>query len=466
MKFEFNQLGPIYHGELELADLTVLCGKNNTGKTYITNSIYAFLHHWQPLIGWSFPADNLFQLEKEGVTRLDLRQHISNQAERLLQDAAENATARLSSFLATPPDRFQDTRIAVSNPISLSWIGKDLDVDLKSPSGKVFLSIKKPTGETVVEIAWVGNEHAPSASAVEDFIEWQLIKFVLGNDFPEVFIASAERTGAAIFKSELNFNKNKLVSLLADMHMDANKKLTPFDFVKNFQRGYALSVEHNVEFINQIDRLEQKGKSDFIEHNAHLLEQFKRIAGGVYKTTKEGAIFFQPTAAKNLKLGLGESSSAVRSMMMIWFWLNHVASKNSLLMIDEPELNLHPENQRLFARFIVSLVQAGIKVFLTTHSDYIIRELNTLVMLSCEQSHIAQVREKFGYGSDEKINPEQLAVYNTTVSFFEVEGSTRRKKMGTLERWDVAEKHGIKIQSFDEEIRRMNKIQDALLYGV
>lgn len=50
-------------------------------------------------------------------------------------------------------------------------------------------------------------------------------------------------------------------------------------------------------------------------------------------------------------------------------------------MVDEPELNLHPENQRKVARLLAALVNFGIKVFITTHSDYILKELNTLIML-------------------------------------------------------------------------------------
>ncbi|MFW2724676.1 AAA family ATPase, partial [Acinetobacter baumannii] len=121
--------------------------------------------------------------------------------------------------------------------------------------------------------------------------------------------------------------------------------------------------------------------SEFIKKNAYLLAKFQEIAGGVYKYHKDTGVYFQPNGARGVKLGLGEASSAVRSLMIIWFWLNHVAKPNSLLMIDEPELNLHPENQRKLAKFVAALVSAGVRVFMTTHSDYIIRELNTLVML-------------------------------------------------------------------------------------
>lgn len=55
--------------------------------------------------------------------------------------------------------------------------------------------------------------------------------------------------------------------------------------------------------------------------------------------------------------------------------------KANLLMIDEPELNLHPDAQRLMARLIVYLVNNGIKVAVSTHSDYFIKEINSLIML-------------------------------------------------------------------------------------
>ena len=34
MKFRFKNLGPIKEADLELGDLTIIAGRNNTGKTY------------------------------------------------------------------------------------------------------------------------------------------------------------------------------------------------------------------------------------------------------------------------------------------------------------------------------------------------------------------------------------------------------------------------------------------------
>lgn len=40
-RFRFRNLGPIEDAELELGDLTLLVGRNNTGKTYIAYTLYA-----------------------------------------------------------------------------------------------------------------------------------------------------------------------------------------------------------------------------------------------------------------------------------------------------------------------------------------------------------------------------------------------------------------------------------------
>ena len=45
MKFVFKNLGPIHEAELELGDLTIIAGRNNTGKTYVAYTLYGFLQN-------------------------------------------------------------------------------------------------------------------------------------------------------------------------------------------------------------------------------------------------------------------------------------------------------------------------------------------------------------------------------------------------------------------------------------
>ncbi len=50
-----------------------------------------------------------------------------------------------------------------------------------------------------------------------------------------------------------------------------------------------------------------------------------------------------------------------------------------LLIIDEPEMNLHPAAQAEITEFLCMLVNAGLYVLITTHSPYIVDHLSNLI---------------------------------------------------------------------------------------
>ena len=51
-------------------------------------------------------------------------------------------------------------------------------------------------------------------------------------------------------------------------------------------------------------------------------------------------------------------------------------NKNLLLVLDEPEVHLHPEWQVEYAKLLVQLVKRGVRVLVTSHSPYLIEALN------------------------------------------------------------------------------------------
>jgi hypothetical protein len=49
------------------------------------------------------------------------------------------------------------------------------------------------------------------------------------------------------------------------------------------------------------------------------------------------------------------------------------------LIIDEPESHLHPAMQVAFTRQIAEIVRAGVRVIVTTHSEWVLEELGNVV---------------------------------------------------------------------------------------
>ena len=71
MKVVLNDIGVLKYAEFTLGDFTILCGKNNTGKTYATYSLYGFLDYWND------SADFGGYLSRELLQRLSTSHHKS-----------------------------------------------------------------------------------------------------------------------------------------------------------------------------------------------------------------------------------------------------------------------------------------------------------------------------------------------------------------------------------------------------
>jgi hypothetical protein len=224
-----------------------------------------------------------------------------------------------------------------------------------------------------------------------------------------------------------------------------------------------LPIEENVDFARELETLFKK-RSFISEFHPNLLADFADIIGGEYTVTSNDELCYVPKG-KRLKLSMDEGSSAVRSLLHLGFYLQHEAQQGDLLIVDEPELNLHPQNQRRIARLFARLVNIGIKVFITTHSDYIIKELNTLIMLNHDKPHLKRIAEAEGYRSEELLSSEKIKVYIAQEDSVLLEGKARKSKVQTLIQAYIHGEMGIKADSFDKTIETMNRIQDEIVWG-
>ena len=90
-------------------------------------------------------------------------------------------------------------------------------------------------------------------------------------------------------------------------------------------------------------------------------------------------IYFQPNEEKNKIIPLNLSSSTVSQLASVVLYLRYFASKNHLIILEEPEIHLHPEKQVTLVHEIVLMVQAGYKILVTTHSEWFTETLSNIV---------------------------------------------------------------------------------------
>lgn len=145
------------------------------------------------------------------------------------------------------------------------------------------------------------------------------------------------------------------------------------------------------------------------------------------------------------------TASVVKSMSGLIVYLKYIAQKNDLIIIDEPEINMHPESQLVLTKIFAQLANAGFRLLISTHSDYVIREFNNLIM----GSKTPQVARKLGYKAGELISKDDVSVY-----YFEVDEKTQRSMIRHLE----VKESGFEAPSIDATIRRQSDIAETLFY--
>ena len=78
---------------------------------------------------------------------------------------------------------------------------------------------------------------------------------------------------------------------------------------------------------------------------------------------------------------LHEASSMIAEISPLVAYLKYILpKKNSILFIEEPEAHLHPKVQVEMMKVFVDLAKAGVKVVMTTHSDFMMNELTNLLL--------------------------------------------------------------------------------------
>ncbi len=185
-----------------------------------------------------------------------------------------------------------------------------------------------------------------------------------------------------------------------------------------------------------------------------IRDALQDLMGGTYKVVDKQVMYMpkKERGRDKVVVPVYVASSSIKSLFLIDLYINSLAEKNGMLIIDEPELNLHPDNQRKLAALLERLVNCGVKVLVTTHSDYFIRELNNRVMLNLEIENKAEIMKSAKITDLDLLKPAQIKAYNL-------------KDDHHIHALDV-DKYGINMTVFDNLIADANELADKIYYGI
>ena len=174
----------------------------------------------------------------------------------------------------------------------------------------------------------------------------------------------------------LYLDKNRLYQTRAGTYNDTRFDRIMDDF--NFQY---YKNQDNVENLNTM--LNEKIKKELSNKNLEkAINKFKEISGHSLKLDfidnylpfkKANLVVETPS---NMQIDLASLGSGYEMMfsLIYSFYMSKQSGKKLIILIDEPELHLHPRLQEKFVDFILEISKDS-QVILTTHSPLLIKQL-------------------------------------------------------------------------------------------
>jgi len=366
LKLTINNIGKLKNAEVEINGITVIAGENNTGKSTVGKVLWSVFNSFYKVYE---------QIEKE---RIDfVNEQIYSYIRNL--DKSDNVKKKT---LDMATDIIQNYSIYYRNEENIkSYITK------KFKENNYFID-----NERIEELI-------ASIYTILNIIDTQIISFIIDEklsvEFNEEIIN--KKIGKGSFANiELNI-RNKILNFNIEEGIDVAG-----EFVENLKGdidNFDLLTEavfiDNPFIIDDIENIFEQKKKNYRQHlvsklyynrnentvkkmyvNEKLEKIYKKlnsIASGkiiikkldVYYKDREIEI-----NAKNLSTGL--KTFAIIKMLL----QNGTLEENGTIILDEPEIHLHPEWQIKFAELIVLLQKEfGMHILLTTHSPYFLKAI-------------------------------------------------------------------------------------------
>lgn len=388
MKFEFKNLGVIKEANIEINGLTILAGHNNIGKSYISRMIFSIIKSLNQY-------ESQYQLEIEdridailSEMRYEIRRTIfePKRPEKEFSVLYRNLEKKLFDF----------NFIGNTNETYLKEI-KKLERDIID-----FISKYNKDESNLIRYKNLSNKYFSNL--------YNLLTETPGKD--KKLISFFEQFLNTEFQKQINFeekvthiNGHDLKLKLFDISIE-NEKVSNFNSTTPLKYVDSILIEtpmfvHLANFFTSGLSVSRNVFTPFARRNImrktnlpmHLIdfvqklrstEHFSLFPGegfAIFKTVSPGKFYYDPKLdnfifedvngkkVKSLNMASGIKSFGTLELLFNAGFIND----KSLLIIDEPEVHLHPEWQIKYAEVICKLVNKNIPVLISTHSPYMLK---------------------------------------------------------------------------------------------
>ena len=359
MKLSIRNVGKLKEADVEINGITVITGENDTGKSTVGKVLWSVFNSFFE-IKKQIRTDKISSILEE-LRRVSSMQDIRN---NLVHSSIVEYDLDLNDFL-----KQLEKKLEVLNDV------RDLDDESKDELKDTLEKIKKRINlsddEIMKKITQINfNKEFNSQINNLNFLEEGNIDLKIKNKNINLIISDDKiqiKDFFSLYENVMLLDNPRIIDNLAEnIILSANKI---FSIIENLHNSKFISMLRNDKSSTATDNILNEEKLSKIE------EKLNKIVDGKFLKKDFGVYFYRNKSGKEINIKNLSTGFKVFSIIKLLIQNNQLR-ENGTIILDEPEIHLHPEWQLKFAELIVLLQKEfGMHILLTTHSPYFLNAI-------------------------------------------------------------------------------------------
>ncbi|GAA4013725.1 AAA family ATPase [Hymenobacter fastidiosus] len=401
MKITIRNIGPVNSAEIDLLGLTVIGGFNDSGKSTVGKTLFALTKSFR---------------NKEQQFNYEQKNKITAYSSELMSKLRGVLGGRFSPQNINMILRRYTNYLLEPEAFDID----NIDVALEAVKSNIYNNIvhRSFIREKELNTPIVDGNKDPIDDALNQYISD--LKVVLTSNINEedLYKGSYGRMLTSVFSREINNKRNihqlGTISLknseddeeifyssfkdnkISDFKIKDSSKFEIFDDCTFLESPFTINKYSTLQSFSPAYRSRDIGdyttqdliqKLNLVSNDMEAHQPFESeiidkiselISGKMYFDSDEDEFVYKTT--DGYSFSVNNTASGVKTLGILQMLVNlGLFTGNNLLIIDEPEVHLHPAWQIVYAEIVAMLVKNNLLCLISTHSPYFLKAIQTFV---------------------------------------------------------------------------------------